>query len=97
MSKQELSITRLKNYLKKNPYIIPSFIVAIGVISIANSLIPISNHSKYLNSCVKTTGIFLSKVPGFRAIDNKGIDAMSVSLCNGSTPQNNNTNDINKK
>ena len=64
--------------------------VAIGSLSmalIALRLGPISRQARVWNSCVTTTVGFLSNVPGFKAAGDDGLEAMAVSLCNGSTPQ----------
>ena len=54
---------------------------------IAIRLGPVSNYSKSFNKCVGTTTGFLGTVPGFQTVGKDGLEAMAVSLCNGSTPQ----------
>ena len=64
--------------------------VALGGISlivIAIRLAPISKQANNWNKCVNTTANFLLTVPEFRAAGKQGIEAMAVSLCNGSIPQ----------
>ena len=73
--------------IRQNIFILLGSISSISLLSIATLLIPISTHSNYHNNCVKTTGIFLSDIPGFKELNSNDLNAMSVSLCNGSTPQ----------
>ena len=63
---------------------------SISLATIAFRLGPISNFSRSFNRCVNTTSTFLSTVPGFQSASKDGLEAMSVSLCNGSTPQRSN-------
>ena len=58
-----------------------------AIISISALLIPISKQSRNHNNCVKTTSTFLTSIPGFKKLQSNDLNAMSVSLCNGSTPQ----------
>ena len=60
---------------------------SISLVIIAIRLGPIAQQAFIWTGCVNTTGDFLSGVPGFESIETDGIEAMSVSLCNGSTPQ----------
>ena len=59
--------------------------LSLGLIAIR--LGPVASYSKSFNRCIRTTTSFLSTVPGFRSAGKDGLEAMSVSLCNGSTPQ----------
>ena len=64
--------------------------VVIGALSlslIAIQLSPVSRQAKSWNVCVNRTGRYLSTLPGFSSVGSDGLEAMSVSLCNGSTPQ----------
>ena len=64
--------------------------VAIGGISlgvIALKIGPISRQAESWNVCVNRTGAYLATLPGFSSVGADGLEAMSVSLCNGSTPQ----------
>ncbi len=74
--------------------------VALGSLSlfgIALRVGPMARYASSFNGCVATTVSFLSEVPGFRSAGAAGLEAMSVSLCNGSTPQRNeNTSDQSK-
>ena len=54
---------------------------------IAVRLAPISRSARNWNLCVDTTSSYLVNMPSFQSVENEGIEAMSVSLCNGSTPQ----------
>ncbi len=54
---------------------------------IAFKLVPISESAQRWNSCVDTTSSFLMELSSFRSTGKDGLEAMSVSLCNGSTPQ----------
>tara|TARA_Y100001968_G_C18904658_1_gene502394 strand:+ start:118 stop:390 length:273 start_codon:yes stop_codon:yes gene_type:complete len=69
-------------------YLILGIFSTISFLAMVFLLIPISTQSDNFNKCVKTTGSFLLTIPGFKDFDKQGINAMSVSLCNGSTPQN---------
>ena len=60
---------------------------AISLLWIAVGITPISKRARTWNSCINTTSKFLSLVPSFTRVGEEGIEAMSVSLCNGSTPQ----------
>ena len=60
---------------------------ALSLLFIAIRIGPIASYSKTLNRCVQTTSGFLATVPGFQSAGKDGLEAMSVSLCNGSTPQ----------
>ncbi len=54
---------------------------------IAQRLEPISEQSKLWNGCVETTWNFLASLPSYAVTNSKDLKAMSVNLCNGSTPQ----------
>ena len=60
---------------------------SLSLVLIACRLSPISEYSKSMNRCIHTTSEFLASVPGFQSAGDDGLDAMSTSLCNGSTPQ----------
>ena len=59
--------------------------ISLGVIAL--KLGPISRQAQSWNVCVNRTGAYLSTLPGFASVGSDGLEAMSVSLCNGSTPQ----------
>ena len=67
-----------------------SLSVAFGAISlgiIALRLAPIAKQAEIWNGCIETTSTFLSQLPTFAANDIDDLKAMSVNLCNGSTPE----------
>ncbi len=59
----------------------------LSLLVIAMRLGPLTRQADTWNSCVKTTSSFLSTLPGFGTANIDDLKAMSVSLCNGSTPQ----------
>ncbi len=59
--------------------------ISLGVIAIR--LGPLSRQAIIWNGCIETTSEFLSALPDFAITDSSDIKAMSVNLCNGSTPQ----------
>tara|TARA_Y100001968_G_scaffold330158_1_gene381229 strand:+ start:1539 stop:1835 length:297 start_codon:yes stop_codon:yes gene_type:complete len=82
------SLIKIPQYLNfKNLILVLAFNCSFSLILIASRLSPLSDYSKSMNRCVNTTMSFLENVPGFKAAGEDGIEAMSVSLCNGSTPQ----------
>lgn len=62
-------------------------VACLSLAIIAERLGPINRLAKSWNTCVDTTASFLMTMPSFRSAGKQGIEAMSVSLCNGSTPQ----------
>tara|TARA_Y100001968_G_C19334642_1_gene706155 strand:- start:57 stop:353 length:297 start_codon:yes stop_codon:yes gene_type:complete len=63
-------------------------IASLSLVVMAFRMGSISRYSASLNRCIETTARFLYSVPGFRSAAGKsGLEAMAVSLCNGSTPQ----------
>ena len=61
----------------------------LSLTAIAIRLGPVARQANSWNECVTTTLNFLSTVEAFRSVGRDGLEAMSVSLCNGSTPQKN--------
>ncbi len=59
----------------------------LSLLVIAIRLGPLTRQANTWNSCVQTTSNFLSTLPGFGTANVNDLKAMSVSLCNGSTPQ----------
>ncbi len=69
-------------------------VIALGVSLCGISLViigirigPLVRQASIWNGCVDTTQDFLSELPNFVATDAEDLKAMSVNLCNGSTPQ----------
>ena len=84
---KEFSIALQKSLTLQNIVIFSAFTSSICLFLIVLRIGPISNYSKSMNKCISTTVRFLSAVPGFQSAGIDGLEAMSVSLCNGSTPQ----------
>ena len=84
---KEISLVATKNLNFQNLLIFSAFTSTICLFLITLRMGPISSYSKSMNKCISTTSRFLSAVPGFQSAGIDGLDAMAVSLCNGSTPQ----------
>tara|TARA_Y100001968_G_C19354646_1_gene716516 strand:+ start:166 stop:465 length:300 start_codon:yes stop_codon:yes gene_type:complete len=84
---REIDISSLKKISPERTISISLIVGSLALILIVLRLGPVSDYSRSFNRCIKTTQGFLSTVPGFRSVGQDGLEAMAVSLCNGSTPQ----------
>ena len=84
---REIDLSSLKIIKLQRTIPISLIVGSLALVFIALRLAPVSDYSRSFNNCIKTTEGFLSTVPGFRSVGRDGLQAMAVSLCNGSTPQ----------
>ena len=77
----------LREMVRSHAYPVLAGLSTASILLIAVSIIPIANQATSWNNCLNTTESFLSTVPGLKSVDAAGIEAMSVNLCNGATPQ----------
>ena len=86
-SLKSINLIFLKRFTFNRIIAASAIIGSLSLFLIALRLAPVASYSKSFNRCTNTTKEFLSTVPGFLAAGDDGLEAMSVSLCNGSTPQ----------
>ncbi len=90
MAKTDTGSKRLNFEINSSAFAVLVLGVCLGSISltlISARLGPISRQASIWNDCVDTTQTFLSGLQSFYDTEPKELNAMSVNLCNGSTPQ----------